>query len=283
MKIFISEFKSTFSLKRIFYTILFINLLVFLWAGIYGVSTVVYSSTELLLVILGITLTTHLYRKYNNEIFLKKKEFDNFEPKSIKFQLFFIVFTYLLFVVVASMASMIIFSWMGLLPSQDLLGEDTVVHWLSFDDWSFFIYAMILEILIIIAYAFFLNTFVKSKIYLNGFILVVIIWAIFFGNSFYLKIYFIEVEGVNYMTIMDQYRTPGTILSLIFQPWTQLGIIGKGMFIDNGIAFNSEYDGINSWWNYSQMGAYKALRWTPYLFLLVLVESPNLFRFMKKK
>ncbi len=274
MNLFFKELKNELRpLKLLLYAIITMFIIGF-YSIAFSAEEMSYSTLEMILVILLLTSTTSMYLRYRNEVFLKLNELNFYNKHRLKIILFLVLSIEGIVICILYFALFILAQWINLIDSSSYwaLGNDGDLSFReifinSKDSYLYLIYALYFEIIILIIFTYTLNHFTKNRFLLNGLIVLIIIYSMFFGNVIDSRIQAIQINGYYYLTIIDyNFRT---LFNAIVMPWNQVGMIGKKVFN------NSEYLQIN-WFDYSQMGIYSNLIWTPYLSVFIMYISTTI-------
>ena len=280
--IFKADYKAIFSPKRILMVIFLSLFLLFFWNLILSEAEVFFSPLEMELILVGLLFTTVLYKKYNNNIFLKMGEINSKSKNSIKINLFLISLLQLFVITVIFYALFFPILYLGLLSDTNFAGSGKGINTELLSEnksivLMLFYYAL-LESLIIITYAYFMNHYIKNSSIIFGIIIFLIVYNILFGTTTMSGIIRVKTfDDGSFLTKVKE-LTIFRKIGLVITPWMQVGYFADAvLYSDSGITLP-----LLSWWNYSYMDSYRFLLWTPFLFMVVFTFTPLLTRRLSK-
>ncbi len=241
-----------------------------------------YATLEWLITSFGIFYTTTLYKKYSDKNYIKINEMHGNSKNKIKFTVFLTLVTWLFILTFTYLIEFTIYDYLGLLRTSNSFGNGGSVIW-KLDNWQngyssgfyYGFYAIILTIFMVIFYSTFLNHFIKNKTLMLGINLVIIIYALLFGNTTGQA-----QRAIDGKLIADGYRWRET-LNFVLIPWTQVGVFADaGWYAGNVNNNNTSYlffQNVN-YWDYSNLGIYSNLIWTPYFTIIILAIMPLILK-----
>ncbi len=269
MNLFLKEIRNALKPLKLFLYVVTMIFIIRVYSTVFSIEEMSYSTLEFFLITFLLTSTTSIYLKYRNEVFLKLNELTFYNRNKIKLILFMVLLIEGIIVVGLYMVIFLMAKYLNILNPDsfaflgnngDLSFKDIYVN--SADSYVYFIYAVVLEIMIIIAVGYTLNYFIKNRFLLNGILIIIIIYSMFFGNVVTSRVEVMKINATYYLVMINEkfYRN---LFNTIVMPWNQVGMIAKKVF------YNDDYYQV-SWMNYSQMGIYSNLIWTPYASLVLM-------------
>ncbi len=280
MKVKLFLLKEIFNFKNIVLLVLFVNFNIFFWQLLQNQAESTLGSLELTLIFVASVSGTSLYHKYSSDYFIKISKLNNKSEFNLKIWIFIFLFLLMIITAVLFIAFVRLYSYLGIYAKNSWLintGNSRWIKWEYFDknNWIALTYCVILESLVMLAYVYFINHFSNDKKWMYGILILVLIYSYMFGDFFNVKMGYTAIDGEVLLTIKSEYVGFWTNLGLLITPWEQIGMVMNRLFFETS---DSTKGFITEWFNYSQMGAYSILIWTPYLTLLLLISLPNIFK-----
>ncbi len=257
-------------------------LLMVILNSILGSGELVFSLLEFVLVGFGLSYTTTLYRKYSDPEYLKIIKLHGKSKFKVKLISFCIMISWLFILAITYFIIFLIFDYTGLIKSANAFGNGGPPIW-RLEDWQdgymsgfwYGFYGIVIIIFMVVFYSALLNNFIKSRILILGLNLLIIIYTLIFGGITNFEQHaadgYLTTEGYNWRTT----------LNFFIIPWSQVGVFGKvawfAGFTTNTISSHLFYTNVN-YWDYSQMGIYSNLIWSPYFTIITLAITPLILR-----
>ncbi len=263
---------------HLLFFILVSSFMIFFLNLIFGSGELVYPTLDFLIVSLGLSYTTTLYKKYSDVNYIKINELHGKSKNKIKFTVFMVLVTWLFILTFTYLIEFVIYDYSGLLRSKNAFGNGGSAIW-RLNDWynthssGFYygFYAIVFTIFMVIFYSTLINHFIKNRTLILGINLLIIIYILLFGY----------IIGHPQLAADGKLTTDGYTwrqpLNFIIVPWTQVGVFADaGWFggdVNNVKTSHLFFENIN-YWDYSEMGIYSNLIWTPYLSIIILAIVP---------
>ncbi len=284
--------KKWFWSKRALMILLMMNALIFLFLGtlllFFSIEDQAYVLLEISMLIFTVSLTTYIYSEYNRETLLKRIRINNQTKKALQVNLFAIVFiwgiiyilVWLLWVYLLSISG-----WSFVNSSVLITGNDEII-------WSnvvleMYFYLAICELLIIITFAYFLNHFIKRKLFLYGILIALGVYLLIFQDFYgFSNLWLKSKDGIGNFYWRNDNAKAKIAFQSFFLPWTQFGLFGKNLFLRTDIV----YDKIN-WFHLSNMNdryattfssIYENILWIPFVYGFGYVTIPMLHDLFRK-
>ena len=258
-----------------------IGLTIFLllfWNIVFNEAEISYSILEYEIVIVGIVFTTHLYKKYYNSYFVKRVTKGRREYNLLKFNLFGIVMIQLLVLFFVYIIIFFTLAYFPILNEYNIVGTYSKIDFAALKENLVMIlvlaYYALLTSIVVVSLAYFLNHFIKSASNVFGILIIIFLYTMLFGSIF--MPYYILPENIDGDWIMYFYNpkeiTPKIIIGFIITPWTQISIVSRDLFLIKETYVMSFFD----WFNYSNLGFWSILLWTPYLTIAIFSLFPSI-------
>ena len=228
-----------------------------------------YSLLELLLISFGLSITINNFKSLTNKNFIQNLKINN---KFVEFviETFLIVFIYLFVLSIAFFTTFYVLSILEILKPYNFThsGEQEIynlgrINWFSGENkFIYYWYSIIIEIIIIILFALVLLLVVRNKILVNGFIVVITLYSIFFGNLLSKSYINFELQNGEWFLVRGDASTKRWVFNILFMPWNQIGTIsGEVLLVPSKTA---------NFHNYSNLGTFSVLLWLPYLYIFLM-------------
>ncbi len=268
MHLFFNEIKRELRPLKILIVIIITFFIISYYSLIFSAEEMSYSTLEILQVTIILASTTSLYSRYKNIFFVKMNKMQYSKKIYMKLSLFWVLFAEGILIIVIYILTLYVASILNIVDSNSFIaiGNDGAIElqllWSeSKNSYLFFIYAIILEIVLIILFSYTVNHFIRNRNVLIGTVFLIIFYSMWFGNVIAGRMSTVDIDEVTYLVVSN--LSLETLLNAIFLPWNQVGMIAK-------FSLNDEFMNVN-WFDYSQMGAYKILLWTPYFSILFIL------------
>lgn len=279
--------------KRALAILLIMNCLIFLFLGtillFFSIEEQAYVLLEISMLVFTVALTTYIYSEYNRKALLKRIKINNKTKKALQLNLFLIVFIWGIIYI------SIWLLWVYLLANSrwDFVHQSPMTISIDQIYWEnvaleMYFYLAICELMIIITFAYFLNHFIKRKLFIYGIVIGLSIYLLIFQDFYgFSNLWLKEKDGIgSFYWRIDKSKAKVAFQSF-FIPWTQFGLFGKNLFLRTDIV----YDHIN-WFHLTNMNEryattfssiYENITWIPFVYGAVFIIIPTLHGAFKKQ
>ena len=235
-----------------------------------------YWTNEWVTILFGLSYTTYIYQKYNNESFIKITEMNDLSPTNFKLLLVMLALLGSIIIWSTYLGIFFIFEILGLMSYGNIVGMQGVV--LMPVEWSlifstsskwWYLYSATMEISLLVAFGYFINRIFKDSTIVFGIIIIVSFWYLLYNGFISGYKFYILDSGTGW--INKARPSNMTMISFILMPWSQIGIMSKSFY---RIVYDT--GGNVNWFDYSNLGFWTMLSWTPYVSLLGLILLPSI-------
>ncbi len=246
-------------------------LIIIFFNSIFSSRELFYSGLELMVLVVGLTFTVSYIGSSSNPSFIKQLRLSG-QLVSFLLTSFAIIFTFSFAMIVIYFFTFVILESIGILSINNFLNDDyiygdaipTSINWFSGDNNIPYIFkSIVIETILIILFSTILAIFIRNKIFLNGIIVVILVYSVFFGNLFMFN------SAFDFSMILneEQYKFivgPGMGLKIYINafllPWNQIGLFAReSLWIGNIDLFDFN--------DYSYLGFWSILKWLPYVYI----------------
>lgn len=230
------------------------------------------------IMIVGIPLVTELHRKHSQRFFVNSNHLNEKSPFIIKLFSFVVVIVCLWIVVLYHFLLNYLLQDVFHANTTNVLGNDGLINYsalLSIDVIGSLMFFITMLIFSIVITTYFINNFIKNKIYIYSMLILFLISEIVFGPIFNTHLFEGEIINGEYFIVNgSSFGSLFTTLTFIFIPWNYFVFMINLIVNDpQGISIMS----FDHFWNTSYFeDGLKFNVWYPYLIMFLCLITPKL-------
>ena len=151
-----------------------------------------------------------------------------------------------------------------------------------------YFYLAICELIIIIAFSYFLNHFIKHKLFIYGIVIALAVYLLIFQDFYgFSNLWLKEKDGIGTFYWRNDASKFKVGFQSFFLPWTQFGLLGKNLFLRTDIIYDQinlfHLTGMNDYYHTTFSSIYENITWIPFVYGIALVTIPTIHGAFKKQ